>query len=86
MYTFNTSLTFQWSCSYTHLSLLVLQVQQLLSYIQRGNYLPPLVVLQTLSRNPAIRLATIKPYLAAQLEQEAQLIGQNADEIARLAT
>lgn len=50
------------------------EVKEVLTYIERDDILPPIVVLQTLSRNPCLTLSVIKDYIARKLEQESKLI------------
>lgn len=50
------------------------EVREVLTYIERDNVLPPIVVLQTLSRNPCLTLSVVKDYIARKLEQETKLI------------
>ncbi|KAL8135021.1 hypothetical protein AgCh_009886 [Apium graveolens] len=54
-------------------------VKEVLSYIEKDNILPPIIVLQTLSRNPCLTLSVVKDYIARKLDQESKLI----DEIRR---
>ena len=49
-----------------------LQVQELLSYIEDGAILPPLVVLQSLSKNPGFRLSLVKDYVTRQLQADSR--------------
>ncbi|CAA2989518.1 Vacuolar protein-sorting-associated protein 11 homolog [Olea europaea subsp. europaea] len=51
------------------------EVKEVLTYIERHDILPPIIVLQTLSRNPCLMLSVIKDYIARKLEQESKLIG-----------
>ncbi|EFN56788.1 hypothetical protein CHLNCDRAFT_144280 [Chlorella variabilis] len=46
------------------------QVQELLARIEAGGILPPLVVLQVLSRNPAFNLSLVKDYVTRQLQAD----------------
>nr|XP_010942636.1 vacuolar protein-sorting-associated protein 11 homolog [Elaeis guineensis] len=50
------------------------EVKEVLTYIERDDILPPIVVLQTLSRNPSLTLSVVKDYIARKLEQETKLI------------
>lgn len=50
------------------------KVREALAYIERDNLLPPLIVLQKLSKNPKLTLAVVKEYIARQLQQETRLI------------
>ncbi|GMY11086.1 vacuolar protein-sorting-associated protein 11 homolog [Fagus crenata] len=53
------------------------EVKQVLAYIERDDILPPIIVLQTLSRNPCLTLSVIKDYIARKLEQESKLIEED---------
>ncbi|XP_057506933.1 vacuolar protein-sorting-associated protein 11 homolog [Actinidia eriantha] len=53
------------------------EVKEVLTYIERDDILPPIIVLQTLSRNPCLTLSVIKDYIARKLEQESQLIEED---------
>lgn len=53
------------------------EVKQVLTYIERDDILPPIIVLQTLSRNPCLTLSVIKDYIARKLEQESKLIEED---------
>ncbi|XP_051151972.1 vacuolar protein-sorting-associated protein 11 homolog [Andrographis paniculata] len=50
------------------------EVKEVLTYIERDDILPPIIVLQILSRNPCLTLSVIKDYIARKLEQESKLI------------
>lgn len=50
------------------------EVKEVLTYIERDDILPPIIVLQTLSNNPCLTLSVIKDYIARKLEQESKLI------------
>ncbi|KAJ6817823.1 vacuolar protein-sorting-associated protein 11-like protein [Iris pallida] len=53
------------------------EVKEVLSYIERDDVLPPIVVLQTLSKNPCLTLSVVKDYIARKLEQESKLIEED---------
>ncbi|KAL8031083.1 hypothetical protein ABFX02_13G002900 [Erythranthe guttata] len=53
------------------------EVKEVLTYIERDDMLPPIVVLQTLSRNPCLTLSVIKDYIARKLEKESKLIDED---------
>ncbi|KAJ8748601.1 hypothetical protein K2173_007591 [Erythroxylum novogranatense] len=53
------------------------EVKEVLSYIERDDILPPIIVLQTLSRNPCLTLSVIKDYISRKLEQESKLIEED---------
>ncbi|CAN0927182.1 Vacuolar protein-sorting-associated protein 11 homolog [Linum grandiflorum] len=53
------------------------EVKEVLTYIERDDILPPIIVLQALSRNPCLTLSVIKDYVARKLEQESKLIEED---------
>lgn len=53
------------------------EVKEVLTYIEKDDILPPIIVLQTLSRNPCLTLSVIKDYIARKLEQESKLIEED---------
>lgn len=53
------------------------EVKDVLTYIERDDILPPIIVLQTLSRNPCLTLSVIKDYIARKLEQESKMIEED---------
>ncbi|KAH6781017.1 vacuolar protein sorting 11 [Perilla frutescens var. hirtella] len=53
------------------------EVKEVLTYIERDDILPPILVLQTLSRNPCLTLSVIKDYIARKLEQESKMIEED---------
>lgn len=53
------------------------EVKEVLTYIERDDILPPILVLQTLSRNPCLNLSVIKDYIARKLEFESKLIEED---------
>ncbi|KAK9741925.1 hypothetical protein RND81_03G138000 [Saponaria officinalis] len=53
------------------------EVKEVLTYIERDDILPPIIVLQTLSQNPCLTLSVIKDYIARKLEQESKLIEED---------
>ena len=55
----------------------------MLSHIERGNLLPPMVVLQTLARNPHLKLAVVKEYMGRQLKAESSHIEEDRRQIAK---
>ncbi|KAJ7960261.1 vacuolar protein sorting 11 [Quillaja saponaria] len=57
------------------------EVKEVLSYIERDDILPPIIVLQTLSRNPCLTLSVIKEYIARTLEQESKMIEEDREAI-----
>ena len=50
------------------------EVKEVLTYIEKEDVVPPIVVLQTLSKNPCLTLSVVKDYIARKLEQESKLI------------
>ncbi|KAJ1439616.1 Zinc finger, RING-type [Sesbania bispinosa] len=57
------------------------EVKEVLTYIERDDILPPIIVLQTLSRNPCLTLSVIKDYIARKLEQESKMIEEDRQAI-----
>nr|GMD35507.1 vacuolar protein-sorting-associated protein 11 homolog [Ipomoea batatas] len=53
------------------------EAKQVLTYIEKDDILPPIIVLQTLSRNPCLTLSVIKDYMVRKLEQESRLIEED---------
>lgn len=53
------------------------EVREVLVHIERDNLLPPLIVLQKLSKNPKLTLSVVKDYIARQLQQETRLIEED---------
>lgn len=53
------------------------EVKEVLTYIERDDMLPPIIVLQMLSKNPCLTLSVIKDYIARKLEQESKLIEED---------
>ncbi|CAI9754493.1 unnamed protein product [Fraxinus pennsylvanica] len=53
------------------------EVKEVLMYIERDDILPPIIVLQTLSRNPCLTLSVIRDYIARKLERESKLIEED---------
>nr|XP_043629208.1 vacuolar protein-sorting-associated protein 11 homolog [Erigeron canadensis] len=53
------------------------EVREVLTYIERDDILPPIMVLQTLSSNPCLSLSVIKDYIARKLEHESKLIEED---------
>ncbi|PKA52706.1 hypothetical protein AXF42_Ash001687 [Apostasia shenzhenica] len=50
------------------------EVKEILAYVERDDVLPPIFVLQSLSKNPYLTLSVAKDYIARKLEQESKLI------------
>ncbi|KAK7386185.1 hypothetical protein VNO78_26221 [Psophocarpus tetragonolobus] len=57
------------------------EVKEVLTYIERDDILPPIIVLQTLSRNPCLSLSVIKDYIARKLERESKMIEEDRQAI-----
>ncbi|KAG6406954.1 hypothetical protein SASPL_129933 [Salvia splendens] len=53
------------------------EVKEVLTYVERDDILPPIFVLQTLSRNPCLTLSVIKDYVARKLELESKMIEED---------
>lgn len=59
-------------------------MQELLSRIEAGGILPPLVVLGILSQNPSFRLSLVKDYVARKLQADSRSIRADGEEAERL--
>ncbi|BDA46644.1 Vacuolar protein sorting-associated protein 11 homolog [Coccomyxa sp. Obi] len=59
------------------------QVKEVLAHIEAGALLPPLVVLQALAANPALKLSVVKGYAARTLAAEAAAVDEDRKVIAR---
>eukprot|EP00884_Botryococcus_braunii_P005454 jgi/Botrbrau1/1490/Bobra.178_3s0045.1 len=59
------------------------QVKEVLSCIEAGNLLPPLVVLQALSKNPNLKLSVVKGYISRHLASENARIEEDRRAIAK---
>ncbi|GBG24437.1 Vacuolar protein sorting-associated protein 11-like [Hondaea fermentalgiana] len=59
-------------------------LQEVLKQIERFRILPPLVVVETLSSNPEIRLHMIRPYIRSQLDVSQRQIDELAHDIQHL--
>ncbi|KAL5134350.1 Vacuolar protein-sorting-associated protein 11 [Glycine soja] len=57
------------------------EVKEVLTYIERDDILPPMIVLQTLSRNPCLTLSVLKDYIARKLERESKMIEEDRQAI-----
>ncbi|CAI5480653.1 unnamed protein product [Closterium sp. Yama58-4] len=53
------------------------EVAEVFSAVERGNLLPPLLVLQTLSRNPHITVGEVRDYVSRHLQQETAIIEED---------
>ncbi|KAK6919237.1 Clathrin, heavy chain/VPS, 7-fold repeat [Dillenia turbinata] len=62
------------------------EVKEVLTYIERDDILPPIIVLQTLARNPCLTLSVIKDYIARKLEEESKLIEEDRRSIEKYQT
>ncbi|PSC75564.1 vacuolar -sorting-associated 11-like protein [Micractinium conductrix] len=60
------------------------QVRELLLRIEAGGILPPLVVLQVLSKNPRLKLSLVKDYVTRQLQADSRSIRADQEEAERL--
>lgn len=59
-------------------------LQEVLKQIERFRILPPLVVVETLSSNPNIRLSMIRPYIRSQLDVSQHQIEELSKDIQHL--
>ena len=53
------------------------EVKEVLTYVEKDNLLPPLIVLQTLAKNPTLKLTVVKDYIARQFQQISQFIEED---------
>ncbi|KAL6570476.1 Vacuolar protein sorting-associated protein 11 [Orobanche gracilis] len=53
------------------------EVKEVLTYIEKDDLLPPIIVIQTLARNTCLTLSVIKDYIARKLEQESKGIEED---------
>eukprot|EP00898_Chlorokybus_atmophyticus_P007261 jgi/Chlat1/7536/Chrsp62S00554 len=53
------------------------QVKEVLYHIEKDQLLPPLVVLQTLAKNPQLTLAVVKDYVVRKLHEQNKLIEED---------
>eukprot|EP00210_Caulerpa_lentillifera_P001572 g1510.t1 len=60
------------------------QIKEVLKHIEQEDVLPPLVVLQTLSKNPRLKLKIVKEYIAKQINRDSRSIQQDRAEIVKL--
>jgi len=58
-------------------------VGEVLAHIEAGALLPPLVVLQALAANPALKLSAVKAYAARALAAEAAAVDEDRKVIGR---
>uniref|UniRef100_A0A061SPT2 Vacuolar protein sorting-associated protein 11 n=1 Tax=Tetraselmis sp. GSL018 TaxID=582737 RepID=A0A061SPT2_9CHLO len=59
------------------------QLEEVIGHIENGQLLPPLVVLQTLSKNPDLKMGIIKDYIGRQLAQSNASIQADRESIAK---
>jgi hypothetical protein len=57
-----------------------------LEHIEAGNLLPPLVVLQTLAKNPELKMGIVKDYIGRQLATSNASIQADRESIAKYQT
>ncbi|PIA61540.1 hypothetical protein AQUCO_00300813v1 [Aquilegia coerulea] len=57
------------------------EVKEVLTYIEKDDILPPVIVIQTLSKNPCLTLSVVKDYIARKLDQESKLIEEDRQSI-----
>ena len=60
------------------------EIAQVLNHIERWNILPPMMVMQVLSSNGNLPLATVRSYVVGQLEKSKELIEEDEREMAQL--
>lgn len=56
----------------------------MLSFIEEWAVLPPLVVLQTLAKNPRLKVSLIKDYIGRQLQGDMAEVARDREQVARL--
>jgi vacuolar protein sorting-associated protein 11 len=61
-------------------------IAQVLGYIDRGDLLPPLLVIEILAQNSAVTLESIREYITRRLQQENQLIADDQRQIEQYST
>ncbi|CAA6653614.1 unnamed protein product [Spirodela intermedia] len=59
------------------------EIKEVLTYIEKDDILPPIVVLQTLARNHRLTLSVVKDYIARKLEHESKLIEDDRQSIVK---
>eukprot|EP00873_Tetraselmis_striata_P041163 jgi/Tetstr1/461427/TSEL_006537.t2 len=59
------------------------QLKEVLEHIEAGSLLPPLVVLQTLAKNPELKMGMVKDYIGRQLATSNASIQTDRDSIAK---
>eukprot|EP00301_Raphidiophrys_heterophryoidea_P025639 c8652_g1_i2.p1 GENE.c8652_g1_i2~~c8652_g1_i2.p1 ORF type:complete len:738 (-),score=172.69 c8652_g1_i2:175-2388(-) len=57
------------------------EIEEVLAYIDKDNLLPPLTVVEILSRNPHVQLSVVKDYILRRLDQEYQEIRTDQEKI-----
>jgi len=57
------------------------EITEVLTYVDRDNLLPPLLVIQILSQKQSATLSLIKDYICRRLQQESQLIAEDYRQI-----
>ena len=60
------------------------EITQVLNHIERWHILPPMMVMQILSTNGNLPLATVRSYVVGQLEKSKELIEEDEREMAQL--
>ena len=72
------------SCLRGVLAFLGAQVREALAAVEAGGLLPPLVVLQTLARNPKLTLGTVRDYVGRQLARDGAALEADGAAIRRV--
>ncbi|KAJ3671703.1 hypothetical protein LUZ60_007782 [Juncus effusus] len=57
------------------------EVKEVLGFVEKEDVLPPILVLQTLAKNPCLTLSVVKDYIARKLEQESKFIEEDRKSI-----
>lgn len=56
---------------------------EVLEYVEQGSMVPPLVVVKTLAKNPALMLSVVKDYMVRQLSADSAQIEEDRKLIER---
>ncbi|KAG2428575.1 hypothetical protein HYH02_014378 [Chlamydomonas schloesseri] len=61
------------------------QIMQVVEHVERSGVLPPLVVLQTLSRSRRLPLSLVRGYMARALQHDTAAVGRDKEAVTKLA-
>ncbi|PNW86687.1 hypothetical protein CHLRE_02g095074v5 [Chlamydomonas reinhardtii] len=62
------------------------QIMQVVEHVERSGVLPPLVVLQTLSRSRRLPLSLVRGYMARALQRDTAAVGRDKEAVSKLAS